>query len=809
MLPTRHPGREWKIAALVLVAIVLAACGGAQARKAKHLEKGHTYLVAGNFDKARVEFRNALQIAPADAEARFENGVVDEKMGNVREAAQFYQGAIDVEPSHLQARIRLAKLYLFSALPDKALELIDPAFDKNPDNPELLTIRAAVRVQKNDVSGALADAERAVQLNPNVEDAVGALAGIYSANKQPDKAKALLESAVKRIPNTVDLRLALAQVYAGLNQQAETEQVLLDLVRVAPTQRAHRVRLAQFYARVNQLDAAEKSLRDGVTALPADKDMKFALIDFLAARRSREMAESELKAMVAADASDTAMKIALGKFYESSRMPDKAETVYREIIATEKLEPAGLAARDRLAGSLVQRNDVAGAETLLNEVLAKSPRDSDALLLRGNIALGKKDPKAAIADLRAVLRDQPNAVPVLRTLARAHMANGEPAIAEETMRRALEANPKDAALRLDLAQLLAQLGKPDQAKPIVAGLVKDEPANALALDTLFRVSAAVKDFDSAKLAADGIVSSEPKSAKGYLYQGMLAQESKHTDEALRLFRLASDLQPDLLEPVKAQIQLLVNTRRFDDAIKRLDEVSARLPGDPLAPNLKGQVYLAQGRLGDAQVAFKQAIAMAPTWWEPYRGVALTQFAQKDLPSAIATLRQGADGVDEPERLVTELATLLERGGKVDEAIDEYEKVLKRSPNSDVAVNNLAMLLITYRSDPPSLDRAKTLASRFAESSNPAFLDTYGWVLFKRGEANASVPVLERVLAKAPDSPVALYHLGMAQSKAGSNLQARDNLSRAVKSGTKFSGMEEAKATLERLSSTVQTVSPKS
>ena len=87
----------------LVVALSVSACGGAQARKARHLEKGESYLAAGNLEKARVEFQNALQIAPNDAQARYENGVVDEKLGKPREAAQFYQGAIDVDPQHLGA----------------------------------------------------------------------------------------------------------------------------------------------------------------------------------------------------------------------------------------------------------------------------------------------------------------------------------------------------------------------------------------------------------------------------------------------------------------------------------------------------------------------------------------------------------------------------------------------------------------------------------------------------------------------------------------------------------------------------------
>jgi len=800
--------RSCLLVVVILAAAALSACGGAQARKAKHLEKGETYLANGNLEKARVEFRNALQIAPNDPEARFENGIVDEKLGNIREAAQYYQGTIDVSPDHLRARINLAKLYLFSGQPEKARELIDPAFAKKPDDSELLTIRAAIKVQQKNISGALADAERAVRLGPTNEDAVGALAGIYTTNNTPAKAQALLTESIKKIPATVDLRIALAQLYASQNQRPETEQLLIDLVRLRPAERAHRIRLAQFYARSSQLNAAERALRDGVKAIPADRDMKFALIEFLNSRRGHEIAERELKSMIAADPSNIEIKFALGKFHESNGQPAKAEAVYQEVIDQQRLEAAGLTARDRLASLRAQRGEVADVAKLIGEVLAKSPRDNDALILRGNLALAKKDPKSAIADLRAVLRDQPNSVPVLRTLARAHLANGEPEIAEETMRRALDADPKDPELRLDLAQLLAQQGKPDQAKPIVADLVRDRPNNVVALHTLFRVSAASKDFAAAKAAADAIVATQPRAPVGYVYQGMIAEEQKHTDEALRLYAVAANQQPDQADLLKAPLRLLVSLKRFGEALKLLDGASARKPEDPAVPNMQGQVLMAEGKMNDALAAFKLASSRAPKWPEPYRGIASTQLALKDTPAAIATLRSGEVIVDEPAALGFELADILEHTGRTDDAIAEYEGLLRRNPQSEVVANNLAMLLVTYKRDAASLDRAKTLTSRFANSTNPSYLDTYGWVLYKRGEASASVPVLERVVASLHNAPVALYHLGMAQSHAGSNIQARDNLSRAVNSGAKFSGLDEARAMLEKLPAARVPESPK-
>jgi tetratricopeptide (TPR) repeat protein len=798
-MPTRTASvRFATIVVLSVVAAALSACGGAQARKARHLEKGQSYLVAGNFEKARVEFQNALQIAPVDPEARFEMGVVNEKLGKIREAASFYQGTLDVRPDHLGAHTNLARLYIYSAVPEKALDLIKPALEKHPDDAELLALRAAVRAQQDDVAGAQSDAERAVALDPKNVDAVGTLAGIYSRSKALDKAQALLERSIVNIPDTVDLRLALAQLYANDKRLGDAERILLDLVRMRPLEKAHPIRLGQFYARQDQLDAAERALREGIKAIPEDRELKLSLIEFLAGRRSPEVAEKELKAMVAADPKDFEMKFALAKFYQGTRQLPLAESIYQQVIDSEKLDAAGLAARDRLAELRLQRNDVAGAKALIAEVLAKSPRDDDALVLRGNISLTSSDPKSAIADLRTVLRDQPNAIGVLRVLARAHLANGEPALAEETMRRAVDANPKDAGVRLDLAQLLGQIGKPEQAKPIAADLVKEQPNNIPALDTLFRVSAAAKDYETAKTAADARVASQPNSAVGYLYEGMLAEEAKHNDEALRLYGKAVDLQPDGFEPLQAQVRLLVALKRVPEAMKRLDEVLAKDPKAAMAPNLKGELFLTQGNTAEATIAFKDAISRAPRWWQPYHGLAQAELAAKDTDAALATLRDAQSHVDQPAQLALELALALEGAGKKDEAIKQYEEVMRLNPRSEVAANNLAMLLVSYRKDPASVDRAKALAARFADSANPSYLDTYGWVLFKHGEAAASVSILERVVSKVPDAPVALYHLGMAQSLNGSNAQALGNLTRAVNSGQKFSGLDEAKATLDKL-----------
>ena len=59
------------LATLLILLATLTACGGAADRKAAYMEKGQALFDAGNYDKARLEFKNVLQIDPKDVPARF------------------------------------------------------------------------------------------------------------------------------------------------------------------------------------------------------------------------------------------------------------------------------------------------------------------------------------------------------------------------------------------------------------------------------------------------------------------------------------------------------------------------------------------------------------------------------------------------------------------------------------------------------------------------------------------------------------------------------------------------------------------
>jgi tetratricopeptide (TPR) repeat protein len=127
----------------------------------------------------------------------------------------------------------------------------------------------------------------------------------------------------------------------------------------------------------------------------------------------------------------------------------------------------------------------------------------------------------------------------------------------------------------------------------------------------------------------------------------------------------------------------------------------------------------------------------------------------------------------------ELAVGLQTAGRYDEAIAEYEDMLRSTPDSLIAANNLAVLLADHRGDAASLERAATLAAMLSGSDLSQFIDTRGWISYRRGEYAEAAALLERAAAAAPDRATVRYHLGMAYLARRENEKAAVELKAAA------------------------------
>jgi tetratricopeptide (TPR) repeat protein len=794
-------GRRMGYSMAVLVGtLIVVGCGGAASRLASHMERGRSYFAQGDFTHASIEFRNAMQIAPKDTAARLMAAHAAEKLGQVREAVGLYQSVVDAAPDDIDARASLGRLFAFGGVPQRALDTIEPALVKHPNEVRLLTVRAIARLQTKNESGALADADRALQLDPASEDAIALRAGVYQQAGDLPHATALLSDAVVRLPQSTQLREVLANLYLSSDDPAKADEQLESLVRLQPKELRYRKMLALFYARSHRVDDAQRVLEDAVKTLPTSDDAKLSLATFIATQRTPAEGEKVLRAFVAKDPGDFELRFGLAEMLQRAGESKAALDVYSEIISRDGTGPKGLLARDRIAAIdvVAGRND--DARKLIEQVLQKSPRDTDALLVRGEIELQRSDPAAAIADLRAVLRDQPRSVPVQRMIARAHLANGEPALAEQALRAAMDVAPQDSALRIELARLLAQTQRPEQAIALLEETVRQDPSNADAREGLIHAYLAKSDFGAARTAAGDLETLRPKSAVGPYLAGLAAQGQNRLDDAQKELQRAHDLQPQVPEPLAALAKLELSRGAGSQAITLVQSAVDAYPKDAALANLLGEVYLATKDLPRATDALTRATTLAPTWWPSYRNLALAKMAANDPMGAIAAYEGGVKVAPAVPQLVTELAQLYERQGRVDDAIGQYEALYKRNPGLEIAANNLAMLLVTYKKDRRSLDRARDLTAGFASSTVGGLLDTNGWVHFKRGEYADALPILERAAERAPDAKEIRYHLGMAKLQAGQSESARSDLEAALSSAKIYPWSDDARNVLAGLKS---------
>jgi tetratricopeptide (TPR) repeat protein len=469
------------------------------------------------------------------------------------------------------------------------------------------------------------------------------------------------------------------------------------------------------------------------------------------------------------------------------------------VVVRDGTGPKGLAARDRIAAIKIAQGHEDEAKKLIEEVLAHSARDDDALIMRANIALAHNDPTSAIVDLRAVLGNQPKSAMLQRLLARAYLAKNEPALAEEALRSAMDAASNDTSTRIELAQFLIQTDRASQAATLLEETVHNTPADVQAREALVHAYIANRDLPAARTAAEDLKMLRPESAQGYYLAGLIAHDQNRPDDSDRNLERALELQPASIDILSSLTRFSLERGRDTAAIARLQRSLERDPKNVQLLDLLGNTYLAVKDLTHATETLTRAVTLDPSSWVAYRDLARVRLAAGDANGAVENYQVALKLAPTQARVATELAGLYEKQGRIDEAIACYDTLYNGDPGArQLAANNMAMLLVTYKTDKGSLERARALTSGFETSDSASLLDTLGWVRFKRHEYQDAVVVLERAADRSPDSKVIRYHLGMAELRRGERERARLNLESALSGSGDFAGSDEARSALASL-----------
>jgi Flp pilus assembly protein TadD len=152
--------------------------------------------------------------------------------------------------------------------------------------------------------------------------------------------------------------------------------------------------------------------------------------------------------------------------------------------------------------------------------------------------------------------------------------------------------------------------------------------------------------------------------------------------------------------------------------------------------------------------------------------------QHRLQDAIALLNGALSRSPTDQALLFALATLHEKKGEPSRAIEKVRLILEGDPKNATALNFLGYMLAQSGGDLDEAERSVRKALELKPES-PAFLDSLGWVLFKRGDAEAGAEHLERAVAGGPEDPTLLEHLGEVSAKLGRKQRAVECYGRAL------------------------------
>ena len=450
-----HRLRQRYVSVLLVItaAFTVAACGGPEARKAKALEASQAYLDEGNLDKARIELRNALQIDPNDANARYLSGLIAEQQDNIRQAAGHYRATLDIEAGHVDARANLARIHVLAGLPNEAIVIVEEGLEAAENKASLLAVRGAARAQLREADLALEDAEAALAADPSNEHAIALLAGALVNADRRDEAKKTLDDGIARLPETTDLRIARAILAEESDDAATAAALYRTVVELDPEDPGRHLQLAAFHQRQGDIDAAETALRQSLAVgEDGDETAVNRLVAFLESERGEAAAEAELIALTEAGNPAVKSGVILGDYYRGKGQLDKATSWYEKVAAAKPRQPDGYEARVRLAAAAFDSGDRDKGVELVEKVLEENPRNADALRIRAGLALIENRPDDAIVDFRVLVRDDPESIVNHYGLARAFLQKGDFALAEEAMREAVRAEPNNLDARIQLAR---------------------------------------------------------------------------------------------------------------------------------------------------------------------------------------------------------------------------------------------------------------------------------------------------------------------------------------------------------------------
>lgn len=784
--------------ACVLAITLSSGCGSQKEREQQYLDKAQSYFKAENLEKAKVELKNVLQINPKNTEAVYLMAQLAEKDKDWQKMFGLLQNVITEQPDNFSAQAKLGKLFLLGNAIDKANEKADLILAKAPNNIAGMTLKAAVYLRQHELAKAEALAQTVLKLEPGNVDATYLILKVYDDAKKYTEALALAEAGFTLHPEEVNLALVKLQLLVLTDKKDQIDPLVHSLQQQNPKNTSLHYSLVKLYLQLQQQAKAEQLLQDLIGNLPDDTKPKLALIEFFVNQNQVAKAEAVLKDYIKNYPQEYDFSFALVNLYKDNEA--QAIAVLHQIISSDHDDGASaLKAKNILALNALRKNDKKTARELVEAIIKADQHNMEALLLRASFAIDEDKNEAAIADLRTVLRDHPDAENAYILMSKAQQKAGLQDLSLESLEKALTINPNNVGTRISLAKIFAQKKDDARVLKLLNEVDKTQAQNAEVVSALAEYYASKQDWVNAETTAKSIAqTTETGLADFKLGQIYFAQ--KKYPQALEAFETVLKKKPLAIDILANITDVHLALGDAAKANERLNNLVKQHPDNFGLLNLRGQLYKQQKQFPEAEKLYSDIIKRNKNADFAYKNLAEIYFLQNQVDKGLASFLQAQAAMPQNIDIKMALAEIYDRMGKTEDALAVYKAALSLSPENKLVANNLAALTATTTTDPAKLKAAFESVKGFKTLTQPGFLDTYAWLAYLNGDMDTALSSMEKVIKIAPDFPEFNYHLGVIYAAKGRTAEAKIALDKALSSAQQYRWTPDAKAALSKLKS---------